>query len=262
MEKICQCKGCDMPELAMGMCNKHWRRNKRYGSPFATKHVSASFWGMPDEQKFSMRYKIMPNGCWEWTGSRDQDGYGAFKSSFMGQTYRRAHRFSWAYHNNQIIPKGMFVCHECDNPCCVNPNHLWLGTPEENTIDMINKGRRRSDIGERSAQAILKEEQVIKILLDARPYSVIAHEYGVHTQTIASIKNRDSWKHLDVPSVKNPKPTQFNKRGKGSKLTENQVIEILKSDLPGKSLAEQFGVSPQMITNIRKRRVWSHLIIN
>jgi len=77
------------------------------------------------------------DGCWLWTASKSEDGYGYFR--FDGGM-RKAHRMSWLFTNGEI-PEGMFVCHSCDNPSCVNPEHLWLGTNQDNQDDMNEKGR-------------------------------------------------------------------------------------------------------------------------
>lgn len=80
-------------------------------------------------------------GCWEWTGGKNNVGYGFVRD---GDKMRTAHRVSYEMHNNTTIPKGMCVCHSCDNPLCINPDHLWLGTRKQNSEDMIRKGRQHN----------------------------------------------------------------------------------------------------------------------
>ena len=75
--------------------------------------------------------------CWEWQAGLDSDGYGRIQ--FDGKR-QGAHRFSWILHNTDI-PQGMCICHRCDNPACVNPNHLFLGTQVDNIYDMVSKNR-------------------------------------------------------------------------------------------------------------------------
>lgn len=78
--------------------------------------------------------------CWEYQGGKNNIGYGLIRDE---KRMRTTHRVSYEEHNNVSIPPGMCVCHKCDNPCCVNPDHLWLGTRLQNTRDMLAKGRHR-----------------------------------------------------------------------------------------------------------------------
>jgi hypothetical protein len=90
--------------------------------------------------RFNSKVKKLESGCWVFTGSKDRDGYGyAYCKDKMDKV--PAHRLSWII-NNGPIPKGLSVCHSCDNPPCVRIDHLWLGTQKENMLDMIKKNRK------------------------------------------------------------------------------------------------------------------------
>lgn len=124
-------------------------------------------------------YIVDAKGCWLWQGTRNtRDGYGYL---FHGGKSLRVHRVSWSLaNNNAAIPKGMYICHKCDVPQCMNPEHLYLGTPQENAIDMVKKGRHglvqtgRAAKGERCGGAKAKKEQIeaIRLLFGEHTYSV------------------------------------------------------------------------------------------
>jgi len=253
---ICCIKGCDRPSVALGLCSKHWRRNKLYGSPVATKHHAAQFRGMSPEQRFWSRVVKRDNGCWEWQGAKDRDGYGMFRGVIRGITYNRAHRFSYALHYEDI-PKGKHVCHKCDNPKCVNPEHLWIGSNADNMHDKIAKGRHKVLSGENSPHAKITEEEAKAILTDPRPYSLIASEYNIAASTVGSIKNKNSWQGLDVNAIKAKRISP--RRGVSDKLTPKDIIEIRSSTERGKDLAAKYNVSQQTICGIRKGRSWTHV---
>ncbi len=146
--------------------------------------------GSKDWDRFWSRVKKGP-GCWEWTGGKTNE-YGAMLLSDP-PVVRAAHRLVWIMGHGEI-PKRMEVCHTCDNPPCVRPSHLFLGTHAANMCDAKNKGRIRR--GERAARSKLTKQQVKLILKDEHPTKEIAQTYNVTRQTIEAIKKRKTWKHV------------------------------------------------------------------
>jgi len=137
-----------------------------------------------------------PDECWEWTGALDNNGYGKIKEGVRGSKMLLAHRLSWGLENGPI-PKGKCVLHLYDNPRCVNPAHLFLGTQADNLHDMAKKGRSRR--GERHGRAKLTEQDVheIRQMLKGGIFQrVIAEKYGVTRATIGAINTGKSWAWL------------------------------------------------------------------
>lgn len=137
---------------------------------------------------FERSYCPEPNTCcWLWTGWLTAKGYGHFTTQTPAG--KIASRVSWFLHNGQI-PKGLNVCHKCDTPACVNPDHLFLGTQAENMLDARLKGR---------TWAKLTDEQVREILRKFEAGGTkkgLAREYGVHEKTIKRITDGEWWRTI------------------------------------------------------------------
>lgn len=126
--------------------------------------------------RFSEKYIVRLNGCWEWQGASYTNGYGVFHGT-------SAHRWSYEYHKG-TIPKGMLVCHTCDNPPCVNPTHLFLGTTKDNARDRDEKGRGR---------ATLTNETVLAIYHSNDSAKVLANRYSTTQRNVWGIKSGRTW---------------------------------------------------------------------
>jgi len=136
------------------------------------------------------------NGCWEWTASKTSLGYGQF--NLFGT--KKAHRVAWSIYRG-AIPGGMCVLHKCDNPSCVNPDHLFLGTLSDNMQDCFNKGRGKiPDLtGTKHHQAKLNDDKVIRIrrlLKYGFTGRSISKLFKVAETTISEIKRGNLWKHV------------------------------------------------------------------
>ena len=132
-------------------------------------------------------------GCREWAGTRDRRGYGFI--SIQGQSCR-AHRVAMVVSLRRELDPLEVVCHACDNPPCVNIDHLWVGTTAENTADMCAKGRKADHRGEQNPRAKLAAEQVRAIRSDPRGHKRLARQYGVHRSTIQDIRNGTLWSSI------------------------------------------------------------------
>jgi hypothetical protein len=135
--------------------------------------------------------------CWLWMGSKTTTGYGSFGIS-RGRI-EKAHRVSWELHFGSI-PQGMMVCHHCDVPLCVRPDHLFLGTQSDNMCDSRDKGRLyKPDVrGEKHGKSKLKEIEVVEIFTNPSGESTrnLATRFGVAFATIWDIKKGRRWNHL------------------------------------------------------------------
>ena len=149
------------------------------------------------------------DGCWEWQGHRNKDGYGQFQ---IGYKRWMAHRFSWFLHFGGD-PGALYVCHHCDNPACVRPDHLFLGTAADNSIDAWLKGRiprgamtpvvlhpENVARGERHHNSRLTDDLVRALreryATGQYTHTSLAREYGVSPMTVGRVVRRELWRHV------------------------------------------------------------------
>lgn len=145
----------------------------------------------PKPKPFTEHYEVDPvTGCWIWTGLV-RARYGAI---WMDGKMMRAHRLSYEIYTGTKIPKGKHVLHDCDNPLCVNPKHLRLGTNQDNVDDRNRKERQAR--GNQHGLSKLTKEQVIEIRNRTESQRNLAEEYGVHHRLICKIKRREIWRHV------------------------------------------------------------------
>lgn len=137
-----------------------------------------------------------PDECWPWKAHADQNGYGRI---YGHSRVLRAHRVSWEMHNGPIPEGGGYhgtcVLHRCDNPRCVNPAHLFLGTNADNAADRNSKGRSKGGClrGEANPQAKLTEAQIADIRASEDVQHVIAARFGISQQHVSNVRRGGRW---------------------------------------------------------------------
>ena len=170
---ICSINGCGKKLSTMGWCRMHYIRWYRHGDPMMNLNTSPdTFWDKVDKS----------GDCWIWTGGKTPYGYG----NTVKNGVRQAHRISYTLTYGEI-PDGLFICHKCDNPPCVNPDHLFLGTHADNMADSARKGRahklHKNDV-----------ERILDILRCGVKQQPIADYFMVDRRTISKVKNNKYWR--------------------------------------------------------------------
>ncbi len=238
--RLCSIEGCSGKHVAKSFCAKHYTRYKKHGDPFAylrkinkckisaciKKRARQGFcshhyycfvtYGEPtpkvklkfhsaslDEAYENWVIKDGINGCWSWSGWKNNGGYGYFSCKSKREA---AHRYSYKKYIGPI-KGGLFVLHKCDNPECSNPEHLFLGTNTDNINDAYSKGRRKSvpiesmRRGENCYLSKLKEKDVVeikKMINNGIGNTQIANIFGVKHSTISCIRCNQTWKHVQI----------------------------------------------------------------
>lgn len=192
MRNICKVATCDKIVVGHGYCLGHYRRFRLYGDP---EHVQQQqFHGLTVTERF-WKYVQKTDSCWLWIGSKDKNGYGRLRVDKVPQL---ASRLSWKIHYGGI-QKGKYVLHRCDNPSCVNPDHLYLGDQFDNMRDMWLNGRANPGhvFGVKHGNAKLNDDAVRLIRNSELSNYKLAKQIGVSEPTIRAVRKGLTWRHVE-----------------------------------------------------------------
>lgn len=170
-----------------GLCSKHYQRWKKHGDPTKVSRKGSA----PVLERFDLAIE-KTDSCWLWRGPFNRAGYG--KTRYK-QAHITAHRLSWLLFRG-AIPDGQWVLHKCDNPKCVNPDHLFLGNAQANVDDMIDKGRKVVATGERHGNAKLTKQMVQEIRTSTDTNAKLARALGLAPSCISKVRNGRAWRSI------------------------------------------------------------------
>jgi hypothetical protein len=217
--------------------------------------VEERFWSKVDKDGPVPPHCPELGPCWVWTAGKDECGYGVIR---VGPRGMKAHRLSLALAGNPP-PSGKEACHKCDNPGCVNPAHLFIGTHLENMRDCHAKGRN----------AVLRGDDSPSRRHPERLARGDRHGARLHPERLCRgdahwTRQRPERRFFgdDNPRRKHPETCPRGESHGSAKLTESQVLEIRASYAEGSrqvDLAKRYGVAQTLISAIVRRRVWKHL---
>jgi hypothetical protein len=228
-EGMCVCHGCDNPlcvnpaHLFLGDNATNMKDKIKKGRQRTRSWLPALATSLPESERIIGEWRKeehvrrfwrkvnKTDTCWLWNASKSTCGYGKFTARRLGHHCTGAHRFAWEISFGEI-PEGLLVLHCCDTPACVRPDHLFLGTPADNMLDKVQKGRQSkgpqhaashaSTKGERNGNSRLTWEIVRQIRAEYTPgmgYKNVANRYNVSPGMIAFIIRGESWKPEDDP---------------------------------------------------------------
>jgi hypothetical protein len=187
------CANCNKPIP----CPINIRRAKRRGYGYCGHSCAAPKPTSPIARFWTYISSEPTSGCWLWTGPVDAHGYGTLSSGgavASGAKHLKAHRIAYSTLKG-AIGADLYVCHHCDNRLCVNPDHLFLGTNQDNLADMRRKGRHIK--GRQCHQAKLSEAAVVHIRQATGTHTAVAEQFGVSVATASRVRRGLWWKHVE-----------------------------------------------------------------
>lgn len=258
MRKACTIDGCSRPMNARGLCSAHYIMWKKHGDPLwadkglhiatlgARKNTVADFWKKVERG----------TGCWNWTKGKDDDGYGVF--SWQGNLIK-AHRFSWELYHRRSVPDGLCVLHTCDNPSCVRPTHLFVGTQADNGKDRDQKGRGLAGTKQSPQHVINRMQSRLK---NGKKYS----PETIAKMSLAKIGKRasdETRKKMSDMRQGVPRPGLIGvlagERNPRAVLTRDDVArmrELYQGGRSKQSLSVEFGIGWSQVARIVNGKSW------
>ncbi|AFH22805.1 hypothetical protein OSG_eHP35_00105 [environmental Halophage eHP-35] len=240
--------------------------------------VKSDLLQLADEILSKENIEVTENDCWEWQGAKTPKGYGQIKRN---KEKYYTHRVILQTHGEGFTEEKNFCCHKCDNPSCVNPDHLFAGSHKDNMEDATEKGRMVGPNvkGEKHHQSKLTKEEVVEIrekyATENYQFQELAEEYDVNRPQIGHIIAGRKWKHADGPIFTTEKIAEIRKKnfpdeneenqgsGNGNTiLTEGEVVEMRKKyhneNIYQKDLAEEYGITRGAVGSIVRGDTWKY----
>lgn len=231
--------------------------------------IEITYHGRP-EDRFEQQYEVNEEtGCWEWTGTRHNFGYGQFgvDGGTMG-----AHRYSYKLHNDGI-PDGAHICHKCNNPPCVNPDHLYAGSPKSNAQDAIEAGsfphEGSTKSGEENRHSHINNDDVRKMreryANSDVTYTELSDEYDISMGAVSRMIRGESYKDAGGPTDidTHSRMARRGEKANTAKLKESDVAEIRSvysnEDISMADLGDRYGVSASAVCSIVNHETWDHI---
>ena len=199
VKRLCSMPACNRNHYGRGYCRNHWLAWRTHGDPLVNnknkrRPIGDRFWEKVDKRG--------QDECWPWTGFLNKYGYGQIGRGGKYGGQRLSSRLSYELHFG-IVPDDLDVCHHCDNPACVNPSHLFLGTHADNMRDCWSKGRGRCDgAGRRGSTngnhrlTEIQVETIRDLAKSGRSYRGLARQFSVSKTLVSFIVRRTVWTHI------------------------------------------------------------------
>lgn len=191
---LCRCDCGNEKEIAEGSLTRNHTKSCGCLSKLKSKNLKSI-----SKERLLSRIKYVGE-CWEYQGRKDKDGYGILSEKSFGS--QRAHRASFIAFKGEI-KEGYMICHTCDNPPCINPDHLYQGTAKDNARDMLERGlfpigenKKKGSAGEKNSHAKLTEKEVKEIRISRNPIPYLSKKYRVSESSIRNIILGKSWTHI------------------------------------------------------------------